>query len=226
MGAAAAALVCNNFSPIRWKISFHMKKKSPYCSPISKLIQSIKTFLTFELSQYLQPRLSLPRKRLVTPVFVLARQTRPGHSSSAWELPWLEELGRWFCPLNLQIPSGTALDARWPAGAQIWTQTWTLPPDYKGLSPPKPQHKLCGVWILFKFVTDAKFEPSAVKFWMLMPQTGPRFLQKNCFKNKERLGGLALKTCRILGQQLHLPISLRIVFPYISYILLLFLTDF
>ena len=80
MGAAAAALVCNNFSPIRWKISFHMKKKSPYCSPISKLIQSIKTFLTFELSQYLQPRLSLPRKRLVTPVFVLARQTRPGHS--------------------------------------------------------------------------------------------------------------------------------------------------
>ena len=40
-----------------------------------------------------------------------------------------------------------------------------LPPDQrvvKVLSPPKSQHKLCGVSILFKSVTDAKFEPSEV----------------------------------------------------------------
>ena len=54
--------------------------------------------------------------------------------------------------LNLQLPSGTALGeiARWQAGAQT---------------------KLCGVSILFKSVTDAKFEPSKVTFLILMPST-------------------------------------------------------
>ena len=50
----------------------------------------------------------------------------------------------------------------------------TLPPDQwvvKVLSPLKSQHKLCGVWILFKSVTDAKFEPSEVTFLRLMPHT-------------------------------------------------------
>ena len=91
-------------------------------------------------------------------------------NSAAWP-------DHWFFLLNLRLPSGTACRqiARWSAGAQPWTQTWTLPPDQRNvmvLSPPKPQHKLCGVWILLKSVTDAKIEPSGVKFLMLMPWTG------------------------------------------------------
>ena len=62
------------------------------------------------------------------PVFVLAC---PTSASRAGELP--QELGRWFCPLNLRLPSGTAFGkiARWPAGALLWTQTWTVPPDQR-----------------------------------------------------------------------------------------------
>ena len=57
-------------------------------------------------------------------MFVLARQTSP---SSAGE--WSQELR----PLNLWLPSGTAFReiARWSAGPQTWTQTWTLPPDQR-----------------------------------------------------------------------------------------------
>ena len=40
---------------------------------------------------------------------------------------------------------------------------------------------------------------------------------------KESQGGLVLKTFKILGKQLKLPISLKLFFPYISYILLLFI---
>ena len=46
------------------------------------------------------------------------------------------------------------------------TSHWSQPSRWKS------QHKLCWVWILFKFVTDAKFEPSKVTFLWLMPRTG------------------------------------------------------
>ena len=36
---------------------------------------------------------------------------------------------------------------------------------------PKSQHKLCGVWILFRSITDAEFEPREVTFLALMPCT-------------------------------------------------------
>ena len=67
---------------------------------------------------------SVTRKPLVC---VLARPTR---ASSAGERP--QKLGRWFNPLNLRLPSGTVFGeiARWPAGAQTWTQTSTLQPDF------------------------------------------------------------------------------------------------
>ena len=104
--------------------------------------------------------------------FVLARPTR---ASRARELP--QELGSWFCPLkslNLWLQSGTAFReiARRQAGAQTWTQTWTQPSDQrvaKVLQPSKSQHKLCGVWILFRSVTGTKLEPSEVTFRRLMP---------------------------------------------------------
>ena len=35
---------------------------------------------------------------------------------------------------------------------------------------------MCGVWILFKSVTDAEFEPSEVTFLRLMPRTGHMLL--------------------------------------------------
>ena len=92
----------------------------------------------------------------------------------------------WSWPLILPYkPSMTFWNslgefARWPAWAQTWTQTWTLPPDQwvaNVLSPLKSQHKLCGVKpgvsILFKSVTDAKFEPRELSFLMLMPQIAP-----------------------------------------------------
>ena len=50
-----------------------------------------------------------------------------------------------------------------------------MPPDQrvvKVLQSPKSQHKLCGVSIHFRSVTDAKFEPSEVTLLRLMPSTG------------------------------------------------------
>ena len=44
-----AALVGNNFSPIPLKIPFHIKKKWLVAA---RYLQSIKTFLTVEVSQY------------------------------------------------------------------------------------------------------------------------------------------------------------------------------
>ena len=48
--AMGAALVSNNFSPIPSKFSFHMKKKKWLVA--AQKLQSIKTLLTLELSQY------------------------------------------------------------------------------------------------------------------------------------------------------------------------------
>ena len=62
-----------------------------------------------------------------------------------------------------------------------------VPPDQrvvKVLSPPKSQHKLCGVWILFKSVTDTKFESSGVTFLRLMPRTGLCYNEKLSAKKK------------------------------------------
>ena len=78
------------------------------------------------------PQASLPlptptAANLETPCVVLARLTR---ASRAGEL--FQELGHWFCPPNLQF-RGTAFGeiARWPGGAQTWTQTWTLQADQR-----------------------------------------------------------------------------------------------
>ena len=61
------------------------------------------------------------------PVFVLARPTRPSCERAtprAWPL---------ISPSNLRLPSGTVSReiTRWPAGAQTWFQTLTLPPDQR-----------------------------------------------------------------------------------------------
>ena len=105
------------------KISFRMKKK---CSSRPEIYKSLKSW-RFWLWNWVSTarvgagflkragrrpqRLLLTRKRHV---FVLACPTRP---SCAGELP--QEVGRWFCPLNLRLPSGTAFGEsdRWAAGA-------------------------------------------------------------------------------------------------------------
>ena len=94
-------------------------------------------------------RLPQTRKR---PVFVLARPTRASRARER-----TKELGRWFCALNLRLPSGAAFGeiARWPAVAQTWAQTWSLPPGQrvvKVLPPLKSQHKMCGVLNSFYFI--------------------------------------------------------------------------
>ena len=122
--AMGAALVCNNFSQIPSKISFHMKQKSDWLQPeIYKALKPGWLLNWVSIACRYQQRLLQTRKRHV---FVLARQTS---TSKAGERP--QELGRWFFPLNFWLLSGTAFGeiARWPAGAWTWTQTWTVSPD-------------------------------------------------------------------------------------------------
>ena len=136
--AMGAALVSTNLSPIPWKISFHMKKKSD--SLLFEIYKALKPYSSCWLLNWVsiarviaffpQENLSLPAATAADSeaVFVLARLTR---TRRAEELP--KELGCWFCPLNLWLPSGTAFREIsrlwWPAGAQTWTQTWTLLPE-------------------------------------------------------------------------------------------------
>ena len=104
-------------------------------------LQSIKTLLTLELNQYSKSSGMFSRNfsssKPVTASsdcrwlgnalsFVLAL---PNSTSRAGE--WPQERGCWLCPLNFRLPCGTAFGeiARYQAGAQTWTQTWTLPPD-------------------------------------------------------------------------------------------------
>ena len=84
------------------------------------------------------------------------------------------------------------------------SQTWTLCPDQqvvKFLLPPKSQHKLCGFWILFKSVTDAKFEPSKLTFLRLMPSTGLLFSTNICLCSR----GFVCWLCCCLLQQVGQP---------------------
>ena len=107
------ALVCNKFSPMPSKISFHMKQKVTCCGQKFTNHENLVNSWTVKYSksgsmffsrlkracrcpQQLQPT----RKR---PVLVLARLTRP---SCAREQP--QELGLWFCSQNLRLSSGIA----------------------------------------------------------------------------------------------------------------------
>ena len=153
-GFQTAHFICNQFCCKLWLLLIqnqfqtfisHEEKK---WSITAQNLQSIKTLLTLELCQYGKSGSMFSSSEPVAA------------SSDCWWLvrpteELLQELGSWFCPLNLRLPSGKAFReiARWQAGAQIWTQAWTLQPDQrvvKVLYPPTSQHKLCGVWILFK----------------------------------------------------------------------------
>ena len=158
--AMGAALVCNNFLPIQLKLSFHIKNKVVHSSPKFTKHKNLFWLLNWVcfarvVACFPQGAFGSQKQLLQTlkrAVFVLAWLTCP---SSARERP--QELGQWFCPLNLWSPSGTALGdiVRCPAGAQTWTQTWTLQPGQqvvKVFSPLKSQYKHCGVWILLSLL--------------------------------------------------------------------------
>ena len=119
-------------------------------------LQSIKTLLSLELSQRRksasmfsssEPRAgrgdSRPAETAAETTCVCARPSNPPEqsrrlASKAWPLIWPSKpLITFWTSLRRDI-------ARWPAGAQTWTQTWTLPPDrrvqvVKVLSAPKSQ---------------------------------------------------------------------------------------
>ena len=127
-------------------------RKSDSLQP--KIYKALKPFWLLNSVSIARVVACVPQASLWQPAATAVDSETPcicARPSSARELP--QENCRWFCPLNLWLPSGTAFGeiARWPAGAQTWTLTWTLPPDQrvvKVLSPSKPQHKLCGVWVL------------------------------------------------------------------------------
>ena len=177
------ALVSNNFSPIPL-----IDEKKKWLVAAWNL-QCIKTFLTlFELSQYCKSGCICSSSKPIVDrsdcsrlwnALCLCSPVRP-----AQVVPGAaQELGRWFCPLNLRLPSGTAFGeiARWPAGAQTWTQTWTLPPDqlvvtWKVLSPPKPQQNLwslnsfevrywCQIWVKCSNFSNANAPDRHYPIW-------------------------------------------------------------
>ena len=137
-------------------------------------LQSIKTFLTLQLSRYCKSgsmfsssepvAASSDCRRLgnalclcspVLPAPAVAQSKRAAPRAWPLILPSKPSINFWN---SLQRDCQFA---RWPAGAWTWTQTWTVPPDQrvvKVLSAPKPQNKLCGVSILFRSIKNAEIE--------------------------------------------------------------------
>ena len=115
-------------------------------------LQSIKTLLTLELSQYCKSGSMFSSSE---PAATAADSQTPCVCARPTDPPkQRQRVAPRACLLisvNLRPPSATAFGkiARWQAGAQTWTQTWTLLPDQRVVKvPPKSQHKLSGVWIL------------------------------------------------------------------------------
>ena len=126
-------------------------------------------------------RLLQTRKR---PAFVRVSPTR---QSCAGRRP--RELSHWFCSQNLRLSSGfwnsfrkwLPDDSLLQAGAWTWTKNLELAAwpssDQRVVivwSVPKSLNKLCGVWILFKFISveDGKNEASQVAISKLKPLVG------------------------------------------------------
>ena len=103
----SAALVCNNFSPIPLKISFHIEKSD---LSLQEIYKALKPFWLYKwvrvsrvVARFPQASGSLPAATaadLDTPcqtVFVLAGPT------CAWVLP--QKLGHWFCNQHFLLSS-------------------------------------------------------------------------------------------------------------------------
>ena len=120
---------------------FHFTWKTKGDSSVTaQNLQTIKTFLTLELSQYRKSRSTFPSKRAgrcpqrlpptrKRPVFVLARPTRPSCAGAL-----LQELGHWFCSQILRLSSGVTFGSDcqmtgtvlYSAPAAIQPQQWGI----------------------------------------------------------------------------------------------------
>ena len=168
-------LVGNNFQQILWKFQFQWTKNLLSRPDIYK---AFKPFLTLEQNQYCKSgsmfSSSVPAATAAdseTPCVCARLSYLRKQCQSAAPRAW---------PLVLPSKPSIVLEqplgviARWPAGAQTWTQTWTLLPDQRAvkvLSALKSQNKLCGVWILFRCVKKAEIEDIAETISTLIPPT-------------------------------------------------------
>ena len=95
---------------------------------------------------------------------LVCKQSRRA-AQSAWPLIWPSKPSITFLNSlrrDCQITGrGSNLDSN------LNSATW--PTSCTGFIASESQNKLCGVSILFKYITDAKFEPSEVPFLRLMP---------------------------------------------------------
>ena len=133
------ALVGNSFLPIPSKFHFTWKIKWLVAA---RNLQRFKTFWTLELSQYHKSgSMFSSSESLLLPAATASDYETPcvcACLSDQHKQSWRAAPRAWPLilpskPSNLQLPSGTAFReiASWPAGAQTWTQTWTLPPDQR-----------------------------------------------------------------------------------------------
>ena len=136
----------------------HEKKKKLLVA--ARNLQTIKIFLTLELSQFVLA---------VRPPQAVQEQG-PKSSAIYFAVKTFDCLLVWT----------SGVITRWLAGARTGIRTWTLPPDQrveKVLSAPKSLNKLRGVWILFRSVENVEIKDSCESISTLINQTDqvPRF---------------------------------------------------
>ena len=136
-----------------WEFHFPMKTKSVVTA---RYLQSIKTFLTVELSQYRKSGSMFSSSEPARPAATAADSETPCVCARPSDPPKLcRSAAPKTWPFILQsnpsiVFSNSLRDwlpdyLHWLAGARTWTQTWTLPPDQwvvVVLSAPKPQNKI------------------------------------------------------------------------------------
>ena len=149
--------------------NFHIEKTKWLV--VAQNLQSIKTLLTLELSQYCKSG-------------SMFSSSEPVASSSDWS-----RLGNALClcspimirpavlesgskslavSLNLRLHSVTAFGeiARWQAGAQTWTQTWTLLPDQQVAKVFKFIAKPYFAWLRFGISNWLKKNSNSTQFML------------------------------------------------------------
>ena len=105
------------------------------------------------------------------------------------------------CLLKITI----GIDCQMTSRGWTWTQTWSFPPDQRGikiLSAKKPLNSLCGhcgVWNLFRSFEDAKIDLEARAEWFptLIPQDDlADLIYKRNNWSRTALSGLTIETSK------------------------------
>ena len=153
--------------------NFHFTWKKTKWLVAAQNLQSIKTLLTLELSQY--------RKSGSTFSTILANAETPcvcASLSCQSKQSWKPAPRAWplILPSKPLITFWNSLwrDCQMTFRAQTWTQTCTLQPDQRVVRVLSLQNYSinCVEFEFFISVTNAKFEPKEVTFLRLMPSAG------------------------------------------------------